>query len=68
VLEVEAGNSPFGSVLVDSTGKVLKEDQNRTITEADVTQALGGLAPRTGASDQYLYRTTYYSAKIIPRW
>lgn len=34
---LEAGNSPFGSVLVDSTGKVLKEDQNRTITEADVT-------------------------------
>ncbi|KAI5460528.1 cytidine deaminase-like protein [Mariannaea sp. PMI_226] len=34
---LEAGNSPFGSVLVDAAGKILKEDQNRTVTEGDVS-------------------------------
>jgi tRNA(Arg) A34 adenosine deaminase TadA len=34
---LEAGNSPFGSVLVDASGKTLKEDQNRTVTEADIS-------------------------------
>jgi len=34
---LEGGDAPFGSVLVDATGKVLKEDRNRTVTEADVT-------------------------------
>ncbi|KAH8884202.1 cytidine deaminase-like protein [Thozetella sp. PMI_491] len=34
---VQAGNAPFGSVLVDAAGKILKEDQNRVTTEADVT-------------------------------
>ncbi|KAL5360445.1 cytidine deaminase-like protein [Aspergillus floccosus] len=34
---LEAGDAPFGSVLVDATGKILKEDRNRTVTDADVT-------------------------------
>ncbi|KAJ5611074.1 hypothetical protein N7510_007793 [Penicillium lagena] len=34
---VEAGDDPFGSVLVDATGKILREDRNRCNTEADVT-------------------------------
>ncbi|KAF9891074.1 hypothetical protein FE257_005009 [Aspergillus nanangensis] len=34
---LEAGDSPFGSVLVDSSGNVLHEDRNRTVTDADVT-------------------------------
>lgn len=34
---LEAGDAPFGSVLVDATGKVLQEDRNRTVTKADVT-------------------------------
>ncbi|KNG83613.1 putative cytosine deaminase [Aspergillus nomiae NRRL 13137] len=34
---LEAGDAPFGSVLVDAAGKVLKEDRNRAVTESDVT-------------------------------
>ena len=34
---LEAGDAPFGSILVDATGKSLKEDRNRTVTGADVT-------------------------------
>ncbi|KAJ5806837.1 cytidine deaminase-like protein [Penicillium riverlandense] len=34
---LEAGDDPFGSVLVDATGKILKEDRNRTKTEADIS-------------------------------
>ena len=34
---LEAGDAPFGSVLVDAAGRVLKEDRNRTVTETDVT-------------------------------
>ncbi|KAJ5103657.1 hypothetical protein N7532_004186 [Penicillium argentinense] len=34
---LEEGDAPFGSVLVDATGKVLKEDRNMTVTDADVT-------------------------------
>ncbi|CAL5873257.1 uncharacterized protein PFLUO_LOCUS7526 [Penicillium psychrofluorescens] len=34
---LDAGDDPFGSVLVDATGKILREDRNRTKTEADVT-------------------------------
>ncbi|KAH6893542.1 cytidine deaminase-like protein [Thelonectria olida] len=34
---LEAGNSPFGSVLADATGKILKEDQNRTVTETNIS-------------------------------
>ncbi|KAL3487257.1 cytidine deaminase-like protein [Aspergillus germanicus] len=32
-----AGDSPFGSILVSSTGEILKEDRNRIITTKDVT-------------------------------
>ncbi|KIM93781.1 hypothetical protein OIDMADRAFT_173124 [Oidiodendron maius Zn] len=34
---LEAGDAPFGSVLVDAAGKIIKEDRNRTVTEADFT-------------------------------
>lgn len=34
---LEAGDDPFGSVLVDATGKILREDRNRVTSEADVT-------------------------------
>lgn len=34
---LEAGDAPFGSVLVDATGKVLREDRNRDTTEGDIT-------------------------------
>jgi tRNA(Arg) A34 adenosine deaminase TadA len=34
---LEAGDAPFGSVLVDSKGDVLKEDRNRTVTGKDAT-------------------------------
>lgn len=34
---LEAGDHPFGSVLVDAAGNALKEDRNRNITESDVT-------------------------------
>ena len=34
---LEAGDFPFGCVLADGTGKVLREDRNRQVTERDVT-------------------------------
>ncbi|KAE8381261.1 cytidine deaminase-like protein [Aspergillus bertholletiae] len=34
---LEAGDAPFGSVLVDAAGKIIYEDRNRNVTEADVT-------------------------------
>lgn len=34
---LEAGDDPFGSVLVDSTGRVRYTDRNRVNTKADVT-------------------------------
>jgi tRNA(Arg) A34 adenosine deaminase TadA len=34
---VHAGDVPFGSVLVDQSGKVLMEDRNRTVTESNAS-------------------------------
>jgi tRNA(Arg) A34 adenosine deaminase TadA len=34
---LEAGDAPFGSVLVDARGKILKEDRNRTVSESDLS-------------------------------
>lgn len=34
---LEAGNPPFGSVLVNAAGEIVKEDHNRTVTDGDVT-------------------------------
>jgi tRNA(Arg) A34 adenosine deaminase TadA len=34
---LEAGDAPFGSVLVNAAGQIIKEDRNRVTTEADVT-------------------------------
>lgn len=34
---LDAGDAPFGSVLVDSTGRILKEDRNRVQTGRDLT-------------------------------
>lgn len=34
---LEAGDAPFGSVLVDQSGKVLKTDRNRVVTNRDST-------------------------------
>lgn len=34
---LDAGDAPFGSVLVDASGKILKEDRNRTKTDANVS-------------------------------
>lgn len=34
---LEAGDDPFGSVLVDATGKILKEDRNRVWSKADIS-------------------------------
>lgn len=34
---LEAGDAPFGSVLVDANGKILQEDRNRTVTESNVS-------------------------------
>ncbi|KAI0096671.1 cytidine/deoxycytidylate deaminase [Nemania sp. FL0031] len=51
---LEAGDAPFGSVLVDSAGAVLQEDRNRVYTAHDITQhpefqlalwAAGNMAP-----------------------
>ncbi|KAI1128719.1 cytidine/deoxycytidylate deaminase [Nemania abortiva] len=35
---LEAGDAPFGSVLVDGGGAVLREDRNRVHTRGDITQ------------------------------
>ncbi|KIH87264.1 hypothetical protein SPBR_05379 [Sporothrix brasiliensis 5110] len=34
---LEAGDAPFGSVLVNAAGAILKEDRNRTVSESDLT-------------------------------
>lgn len=34
---LEAGDAPFGSVLVNAKGEVLQEDRNRTVTESNVS-------------------------------
>lgn len=34
---LELGNSPFGSVLVDGSGRVVREDHNRETTDQDET-------------------------------
>lgn len=34
---LEAGDAPFGSVLVDANGEVLKEDRNRTVTGSNAS-------------------------------
>ncbi len=34
---VEAGDAPFGSVLVSSNGAVLQEDRNKTVTESNAS-------------------------------
>ena len=34
---LEAGDAPFGSVLVNAAGEIIKEYRNRVTTEADVT-------------------------------
>jgi tRNA(Arg) A34 adenosine deaminase TadA len=34
---LEAGDAPFGSVLVDSDGKIVQTDRNRTVTGGDAT-------------------------------
>lgn len=34
---LEAGDAPFGSVLVDANGKALQEDRNRETTESNVS-------------------------------
>jgi tRNA(Arg) A34 adenosine deaminase TadA len=34
---LEAGDAPFGSVLVNAAGEIIKEDRNRDTTEADIT-------------------------------
>lgn len=34
---LEAGDAPFGSVLVDASGNILKEDRNRNTTGADIS-------------------------------
>ncbi|HJR93004.1 MAG TPA: nucleoside deaminase [Acidimicrobiia bacterium] len=67
---VEAGDEPFGSVLADGDGNVLREERNRVVTSADVTAhpelalaswASGNLSPeeRSGA-------TIYTSAEHCP--
>lgn len=34
---LEAGDAPFGSVLVNASGEILQEDRNRTVTESNVS-------------------------------
>ncbi|KAL4747957.1 hypothetical protein BDW72DRAFT_215116 [Aspergillus terricola var. indicus] len=34
---LDAGDSPFGSILVSGDGEILKEDRNQVVTKADIT-------------------------------
>lgn len=34
---LEAGDAPFGSVLVNADGDILQEDRNRTVTESNAS-------------------------------
>jgi tRNA(Arg) A34 adenosine deaminase TadA len=67
---VEAGDHPFGSVLVAADGTVLAEDRNREVTAADATRhpefALARWAAANMTARERAAATVYTSAEHCP--
>jgi tRNA(Arg) A34 adenosine deaminase TadA len=67
---IEAGDEPFGSVLVGGDGTVLAEDRNRETSEADQTRhpefALARWAATHLDADQRAAATVYTSGEHCP--
>lgn len=67
---VEAGDEPFGSVLVSKDGKVLAEDRNRINTTSDGTRhpefALARWAAENMGAGERLDATVYTSGEHCP--
>lgn len=67
---LEAGDAPFGSVLVNAAGKIIKEDRNRVTTEADVTLhpefTLANWAQKNLTPNERAAATVYTSGEHCP--
>jgi len=67
---IEAGDEPFGSVLVSGDGEVLAEDRNRETSEGDQTRhpefALARWAASHLDADQRAAATVYTSGEHCP--
>lgn len=67
---VEAGDQPFGSVLADGDGNVLKEERNRVVSRADITShpelALAAWASGHLTPEARSRATIYTSAEHCP--
>jgi tRNA(Arg) A34 adenosine deaminase TadA len=67
---LEAGDAPFGSVLVNADGEVLKEERNRTVTESNVSLhpefTLAIWAQRNLPSQTRATATVYTSGEHCP--
>jgi len=67
---IDAGDEPFGSVLVGGDGAVLAEDRNRETSEADPTRhpefALARWAARHLDSEERATATVYTSGEHCP--
>ena len=67
---VEAGDEPFGSVLADGGGQLLREERNREITSGDVTAhpelALAAWASGHLGRQERSEATIYTSAEHCP--
>lgn len=59
------GNNPFGSILVDSDGNIIMEDQNTEVTENDITGHPELKIARRAASEydkEFLEKCTMYNS------
>lgn len=67
---LEAGDAPFGSVLVDVSGEIIQEDRNRTVTDGDVTLhpefTLAKWAQANLTPDERATATVYTSGEHCP--
>ncbi|EEA28114.1 hypothetical protein TMatcc_003581 [Talaromyces marneffei ATCC 18224] len=67
---LEAGDAPFGSVLVNAAGEIIKEDRNRVVTQADVTWhpefTLAGWAQKNLTQTERAAATVYTSGEHCP--
>ncbi|KAL4882150.1 cytidine deaminase-like protein, partial [Aspergillus karnatakaensis] len=67
---LDAGDSPFGSILVSGDGVILKEDRNQVVTKADVTYhpelMLVQWAQRNLSPEERAASTVYTSGEHCP--
>lgn len=67
---LEAGNEPFGSLLVAANGKILFENQNRVVTEQDPTRhpefAIARWSAQNLSAQERAATTVYTSGEHCP--